>query len=769
MKFSSLYRLSFYLMLFFATLALSVDATDHPIAWLFPVAVAVGGVLAFLTVDRNPRLGLPRPTANLLALASVSLVLLEYLIEPYWMLHALGHWLVYLQLIKMFLPKTVEDDWFLFLLGLVQVLVGAVISQSDHVGITLFTWALLALWVLALFSLHRDALRFQSGPGSVTRATTSQLAGKRVTPGDIAGPGEIEEPVAQSADEPYPGLLDLPFMLSALRVTATTLALGGVIFLAMPRRSMMGRVQTGDQVARHLTGFDDEVELGQMGEILENDSIVMSVELYDQDDRRVTAPPEPLWRGVTLNEYDRGHWRRRTTPRESKTFPISDRKTGRIIRQQIKLEASDTPVLFAMRPMVSAEGNSRSSIEINRMDGTIQRADTRSSSYDYRVVSELDTSVPQLGEISPNFWRRNLLLEIPESIRPRIESIAQPIVEKIPPEETARRAHILESYLRDSGQFTYTLRIMPVDATLDPVVDFLVNRKEGHCEFYASALTLMLRSVGIPARVVNGFKGGDWNDYAQVLNVRQKHAHSWVEAYLGDDPAGLPIWITLDPTPGIERDRLVASVGGFASNFRQITDLIRYIWVFYIVGYNADRQRRILYDPIAKLAREARSGFQIMGKVIREAAADLLTFQNVGQFISIRGFFVSFTLLLLLVAIFRALLWCLGRFLRWFRGPAEDTAQLTAGEVFYRRLAQLLAGFELKRASTETQQEFAHRAEQTLRKHGSITEKVADVPRQVVQAFYRVRFGHRDLAPGALRELEVRLDALEASLRAFRE
>ena len=74
-----------------------------------------------------------------------------------------------------------------------------------------------------------------------------------------------------------------------------------------------------------------------------------------------------------------------------------------------------------------------------------------------------------------------------------------------------------------------------VDPTLDPVVDFLVNRKAGHCEYFASALTLLLRSVGIPARMVNGFKGGDWNDLAQVLYVRQKHAHSWVEAYLGDD------------------------------------------------------------------------------------------------------------------------------------------------------------------------------------------------------------------------------------------
>ena len=67
-----------------------------------------------------------------------------------------------------------------------------------------------------------------------------------------------------------------------------------------------------------------------------------------------------------------------------------------------------------------------------------------------------------------------------------------------------------------------------VDPSLDPVEDFLVNRKRGHCEYFASALALLLRSIDIPARMVNGFKGGDWNELAQSMNVRQKHAHSWV-------------------------------------------------------------------------------------------------------------------------------------------------------------------------------------------------------------------------------------------------
>src|SRR5689334_11720476 len=158
-----------------------------------------------------------------------------------------------------------------------------------------------------------------------------------------------------------------------------------------------------------------------------------------------------------------------------------------------------------------------------------------------------------------------------------------------------------------------------IDPNLDPVEDFLVNRKEGHCEYFASALALLLRSIDIPTRMVNGFKGGDWNGIAQILSVRQKHAHSWVEAYLGERPDDSPIWLTLDPTPAMERRISVARVGGFTSNFRPITDLIRYVWVFYIVGFNEERQKRLIYEPIRELASEARNGFAMMGQAIQTA------------------------------------------------------------------------------------------------------------------------------------------------------
>lgn len=758
MSFSNIYRASFYAMLVFASLVLSIDGTDSRIAMLYPVAVAAVAVLAFVTVDRNPAAGVTPLLLNLGGLASIALALLEYYVDPNLLLLALGHWLIYLQLILMLRPKTVGEDWQLFLLGLVEVVVGTVISQSDSVGAMLFAWAVLALWVLGLFSLHREAIRARGG-----------LRGASAAPGAAVG-------------EPYPGLLNGPFLLSALRLTATTMALGGVIFLAMPRRVGMARTRAGDVPGQHLTGFDDEVQLGQMGEILENDSVVMSVEMVDEKGARYVPDGEPLWRGVTMSSYENGRWQRQG--RSPATLPASLPRTvlqprpGRprgVIRQRIKLEANDSTVMFGLRPMIEASAPRREP-ELNSVDGTLFRSDTRGGSIDYEVRSLRDSELPQPGESAPSPYRvRTRLLAVPDDIRPRLAEIAaREVALRVPPAERSdvrKRAQALEAYLLNPREFSYTLKLEVVDKDIDPVLDFLLNRKEGHCEYFASALTLLLRADGIPARMVNGFKGGDWNELARVMNVRQKHAHSWVEAYLGNTPwpERLPVWITLDPTPGAERDRSVARVGGFKANFYQITDAVRYVWLFYVVGYDAERQNKLFYAPIRALVSEARRGFTMMGQELEKTRAwlrRLLHFPDARSLISVRGFAVSFVVLLLLAGLARASVWLVRRLAAWVRGPDPDAVALAAGAAHYRRLAQLLGEYGLERPPAETQDEFARRATQFLAGRGSDAAAVADVPRAVVDAFYRVRFGHLDIGPAVLGHLEARLDALESSLRA---
>jgi hypothetical protein len=746
MTFFLIYRASFYLMMTFATLVLSIDATeDNRYAMLYPPVVAIACLVAFLTADRNPAYGLSRSTANLLALATPIPSFLEWYFGDNLELLAAAHWVVYLSLVKIFLPKTVTDDWFLFLLGLIQVLVGGVISQSDKVGIALFIWSLLALWVLTLFTLHREAIRLKKAPmGSVP-----------IVGGDRT--------------EPYRGLIDGPFLFATLRVAATTLALGGLIFLATPRRNSMGSSKNQGTIGKHLSGFDDQVRLGELGEILENDSPVMSIELLDQSGMKLPLDDnrEYRWRGVTMDRYETGNWYR-PDYRAHNNFALGLSDRGRdtpIIRQVIKLEPNDSRVLFALRPILYADSVDKHFMpESRNMDGSLYRSDTRAVTVDYTVESALKDDMTQAGESYPERFYLANLKRMPEEMRAKLRPIALQQVKNIPEENVKERAAALERFLRDSGQFTYTLQMGIEDPDMDPVEDFLLNRKAGHCEYFASALALLLRSIDIPSRMVNGFKGGDYNSVSGITTVRQKHAHSWVEALVGRSKGigsdSRPYWMVLDPTPAEQRNRSVAQVGGIASHFYQVTDLIRYFWIFYVVGFNADRQDRLLYGPIRELIKEARYGFSIMFDAVRA----LLHFPSLESFFSFRGFVVSFLALLLLVGFARLLTWLVQRLIRKFAGTKLEESSGMVGIQFYRRLVHLLAEYGLERPPAETPREFARRAAIFLAGHGSGTEAVADVPPLVVDAFYQVRFGDHTIREDDFDRVTARLDALEHHL-----
>ncbi|HKI20580.1 MAG TPA: DUF3488 and transglutaminase-like domain-containing protein, partial [Isosphaeraceae bacterium] len=688
------YRGTFYLLMVVATIALTTEAGDAPSAKLYPLAVAGAAALAFCTVDRVPRWGLPRPMANLAALATMGVLYFEYKLDDSQMIRSLGHWLVYLQLIKFLLPKRAVDDWFLIALALMQVLIGAVISQSDQIGTWLIIWGMLAIWVLSQFFLQREA--------------------QRLLP-SFAG-SETDE-FRKSSDDPYRGVYTSSYLIASLRMMVGTLAVGGLIFLVLPRQAGATRGQSAAPIGRHLTGFDDEVQLGQLGEILENDAVVMTVELSDETGKTIRPETELLWRGVTLLHYEKGRWRRQAERSQTVVKMPPDRggRWRHEIRQVIKLEPNDSSTLFAIRPVRAMDSPGRLTPYMNPIDGTLFRPDSRGGAYDYIVVSDADPNAHQRNEVCPSFFRTDEMLSISEELKARLRKIAEPIVTKIPadaPDAIALRAHALEQFLRDSGQYSYSLRMDVVDPTLDPVEDFLVNRKEGHCEYFASALALLLRSVDIPSRIVNGFKGGDWSDLTQTMNVRQKHAHSWVEAYAGPEPTSekVPIWILLDPTPGTERQESIAHVGGIAGNFRPLTDVIRHIWVFYVVGYDGDRQNRLLYTPMREMVREIQTQYRKLGRWLREGLKFLFHFPDVRSWISIRGFLVTFIGCSVLAGLAHLGIQFARLIMRWLRGPELDTTSRSAGLLFYRRMAQLLAEHELNRKPAETQSEFAGRA-----------------------------------------------------------
>ena len=222
-------------------------------------------------------------------------------------------------------------------------------------------------------------------------------------------------------------------------------------------------------------------------------------------------------------------------------------------------------------------------------------------------------------------------------------------------EAIAARARALESYLRDSGEFGYTLEMDVVDPSLDPVEDFLVNRKQGHCEYFASALALLLCGRSTSRRgMVNGFKGGDWNELTQTMNVRQKHAHSWVEAYVGSRRAEQPALDHSRPDAGHRPRRIGRPGRRRRRELPPVTDMVRYVWVFYILGFDCSRQNRLFYAPITVMVQKVRRGYATLWELSRRAFAQLFNFQSISSFISIRGFLVSFLVLSLVAAAWQA-------------------------------------------------------------------------------------------------------------------
>src|SRR5207237_8669027 len=135
----------------------------------------------------------------------------------------------------------------------------------------------------------------------------------------------------------------------------------------------------------------------------------------------------------------------------------------------------------------------------------------------------------------------------------------------------------------------------------DPLADFVFNVKQGHCEYFAAALAVMLRTQGIASRVVNGFLPGEYNETAGAYTVRQSDAHSWVEVYFPQTNS----WVTFDPTPSAGRTSHERT--GLAGIFSKYSEAIELMWFQYVVAYDKQEQRSLVSSIRQRLVDLRRS------------------------------------------------------------------------------------------------------------------------------------------------------------------
>jgi hypothetical protein len=251
-------------------------------------------------------------------------------------------------------------------------------------------------------------------------------------------------------------------------------------------------------------------------------------------------------RGVALDTFSNNTWSK-SKRFSSEPYVRGDRDviqfdfaTGRdtLIAQTIYLEPLDSPVLFGMPRVVAVQGN----FPVLNRDGygaiTFQRSDDRVS---YKVFSDVSQPSRDILRTDNGAYRTDdsNYLQLPPDLDGRLSAMAASVIAN--KSNRYDKAVAIERFLQSS--FGYTLEQKAGGD--QPLSDFLFNVKEGHCEYFATAMAVMLRTQGIAARVVNGFSGGEYNDTADVTIVRQRNAHAWVEVYFPRESA----WVTFDPTP----------------------------------------------------------------------------------------------------------------------------------------------------------------------------------------------------------------------------
>ncbi len=340
--------------------------------------------------------------------------------------------------------------------------------------------------------------------------------------------------------------------LAPFRTTGAMLAKAApialVLFLFFPR--LGGSFWGAPSAERAQTGLTEEMSPGDFSELTLNDVVAFRVHFAGG------LPPQPqrYWRALVLSQFDGYGWSRAGA---QYYFRQPVRHQGQPVDYSVMLEPTGQQMLVALDMVESWSPGIASqswdyALRTRAPIHTLLRYEARSYPR-YRAGRELSPAL------------RNSNLQLPPGRNPRSLALAATMRAA-----AADDAAYVQSVLRlfRIEDFYYTLT--PPGLDRDSVDDFLFNTRQGFCGHYASAFTMMMRAAGIPARVVGGYQGGDWNPIGGYLIVRQSHAHAWSEIWL--DGSG---WTRIDPTAAIAPERISRGVTVAAAETGLLPDLMR--------------------------------------------------------------------------------------------------------------------------------------------------------------------------------------------------
>ena len=493
------------------------------------------------------------------------------------------HFLMILMVIKLFNLKHRRDYLHLYAISLVAILASGSLT-TDLWYLPIFLLYLVAgVWTLILFQITKGC----EDPGASQMSAPlaqPELSG-RVTP-------------------------QLSWLANGLALVCFGMTVA--IFFTIPRLSA-GFYQKGFGENIRTSGFSETVNLGAIGPIKRDPSVVMRVEVP----RQAPHSLDRLYvRGLGFDQYDGKSWtnrlgyRRNLSEESPGTFIIrghqgpAGSRPGEAIQQNILLEPLDTAVLFGA-PFVERISGKFPAVQSD-LAGSVYLPFPSVSRIEYSVVSRFNPVLPADLGVNPPQYPESFVrhfLQVPY-ISERIGKLAEDITRSQP--SPYEKAQAIQTFLARNYRYSLDAPLAGLDR---PLEEFLFIRRTGYCEHYATAMVIMLRMVGIPARLVTGFLATEWNEYGRYYVVRQQDAHAWVEVHLQHSG-----WVMMDPTP---------PSGEAARNeyspwlaLERIMDSVKLQWNRFFVQYSAADQLAVV--------RELKAGGKSVGHRTLDSMATIL-------------------------------------------------------------------------------------------------------------------------------------------------
>ncbi|HET6268252.1 MAG TPA: DUF3488 and DUF4129 domain-containing transglutaminase family protein, partial [Acidobacteriota bacterium] len=605
---------------------------------------------------------------------------------------ALVHLFVFILINKLFNLQTTRDYYQLYLLTFLCVLASASLSVEVETLYMMICYIVLLMWNLAGITLLREWQK--------------------------------------QAEENFPFSLFHPvFGLVVLASSAAAFGFALIIFFILPR-IQLGYFSNlkGDRL-QHVSGFSQKVSLGDISSIGENSGVAMHV--------RVTSDnPGGLghlyWRGMAFDFYDGKSWK--TTNKASRflredlpnefSVPVMAEPTAQVVKQEFYLEPLDTRVIFGLDRVGRVKGRF---VSVMR-DGNATLMGAQRMEH-YEVYSRLNQTLPAriknenepIPEMITQYY-----LQLPKMSDEFVNLANQLSAEKA---TTLERIVQVQRYLQT--KFKYTTENLPQDQ-FDPIAVFLFKRKAGSCEYFATSMALLLRQMGIPSRLVNGFLQGEYNDIGDFYVVRQSDAHAWVEVYLNGQ------WYPVDPSP-----RPLEPGSGSFFNFSKLLESVSFFWDRYILIFSAQ-------DQIDALTRARDQVRQTQKQWKAEHGSFVPWLLN-----WLKSFWLfNRTILMLITVLVAVLIFAL----RIHGMRKRELALFATPILFYQRMLTILRQKGFSKAPSLTPSEFAREIQ------NSIPANFAPDLLKLTDYFYRSRFGGHLLSEAdqqAIKESLTRLQEME--------